>query len=187
MAFQLVALGGEAPLELSDHTVDGGQVLDRAGGEGAVELVQRALGGEAGGALDQVALEFAPEVLLELSELISRQAFVPGIVFGQVGLGLGSQAEGSSYALHVDAEDAGALAAAERGDREPGQISQRVVRPVPERCGDLLAERVEVDVGLLIAALSAGASVMCLASRLGLGGAEEEPVEHELEDSAVVV
>ncbi len=57
---QLVTLGGEATLELGDDPVDGGQVLDRAGGQRAVELVQRALGREARGALDQVALELAP-------------------------------------------------------------------------------------------------------------------------------
>ena len=124
----------------------GREVLDRAGRKRAIEFVERALGREARGALDQVSFELAPEVLLEFSELIAWEAVVARVVRREVGLGLGSEAEGASDSLHVDAEDARAFAAAERGDREPGQVPERGVRAVPERGGDLLAERVEVDV-----------------------------------------
>ena len=72
VALELVPLGGEASLQLRDHSVDGGEVLDRARGERAIELVERALGREARGALDQVSLELTPQVLLEFSQLISR-------------------------------------------------------------------------------------------------------------------
>ena len=46
-ALELVTLRGEAPLELGHHLVHRGEVLDRPGREGAVELVQGALGREA--------------------------------------------------------------------------------------------------------------------------------------------
>ena len=72
-----------------------------------------------------------------------------GVVLGEVGLRLGPQAEGASDALHVDAEDPRALAAAEGGDRQAGQVSQGVVRAVAERGRDLLAQRVEVDVAVV--------------------------------------
>ena len=64
-ASELVALGGQPALELGDDPVDRREVLGRAGGERAVELVQRALGRQGRGALDQVALELAAQVLLE--------------------------------------------------------------------------------------------------------------------------
>jgi hypothetical protein len=60
-----MALGGEATLELGDHSVDRREVLDRPGGERPVELVQGPLGGQGRGALDQAALEFAAQMLLE--------------------------------------------------------------------------------------------------------------------------
>ncbi len=73
---------------------------------------------------------------------------MPGVILGEVGLGLGPQAERAADPLHVDAENARALAAAERRDRQPGQVSHRVIRAVSERRRDLLAERVEVDVAV---------------------------------------
>ena len=81
MAFELMSLRGEAPLQLRDDPMDGREVLDRTGREGAIELVQRTLGREAGRALDQVSFEFASEVLLEFSELVSRYTVVPRVVF----------------------------------------------------------------------------------------------------------
>ena len=80
MAFELMALRGEAPLQLGDDPMDGGEVLNRAARQGAIELVQRALGREAGRALDQVSFKFASEVLLEFSELVSRYTVVPRVV-----------------------------------------------------------------------------------------------------------
>ena len=119
-------------------------------------------------------------------ELVSWKAVVSGVVLGEVGLGLGPEAEGASDALNVDAEDARALAAAEGGDGQAGQVSQRIVRPVSERGRDLLSERVEVDVAVVRSVGARGLGDV-LACGLRLGGAEEEAVEHELEHPSVVV
>ena len=61
------------------------------------------------------------------------------------------------------------------------------VRAVAQRLRDLLAQRVEVDLAPR-SPLAAGLAVLAdlLARRLGLGGAEEEAVEHELEDAPVL-
>ena len=155
---ELVPLGGEPALELGDDAVHGGQVLDRAGGKRAVELGQRPLRRQRGGPLDQPALELAAQVLLEAPQLLARDALAAGIVVGEVGLGLGAQAERAADPLDVDAEHARALAAAERGDRQPGQVAHRGVRAVPERRGDLLAQRVEVDLAVLALAALPGVS-----------------------------
>ena len=119
------------------------------GGKRAVEFVERTLGRQAGRALDQVAFELASEVLLEFSELVSWEAVVSRVVLREVRLGIGPQAEGSPDSLHVDAEDAGALAATEGGDGQAGQVAHRVVGAVSERGGDLLPERVEIDVAVV--------------------------------------
>ena len=68
-AFELVALGGQPALELRHHAMDRGQVLDRPGGQGAVEfgefgpkdLVEEAPGGtnhESGAPLPMIAIGF---------------------------------------------------------------------------------------------------------------------------------
>ena len=62
-------------------------------------------------------------MLLEFSQLIAWEAVVARVIRREIGLGLRSEAEGSADPLHVDAEDARSFAAAERGDREPGQVS----------------------------------------------------------------
>src|SRR5205085_9955857 len=71
---QLVALRGEAALELGDHPVDGREVLDRSTGQRPVELAERPLWGEAGGALDQVPLQLAAQVPLEAAKLLPGRA-----------------------------------------------------------------------------------------------------------------
>ena len=87
------------------------------------------------------------------------EAVAPWVVRWQIGLGLGPESEGSAYPLYVDAEHARTLATAERGDGEPGEIPERVVRPVPERGGDLLSEGVEIYVrGRLTLRAGAGKS-----------------------------
>src|ERR1700727_495676 len=120
---ELVALGREAALELRDDAVHGSEVLDRPGGERAVELGQRALGRQARGPLDQVALELAAQLLLEPAQLVTADTVTPRVALGQVGLWLGSEPECATDALHVDAEHTRALALPERGDREPTQIA----------------------------------------------------------------
>src|SRR5262249_9386183 len=62
-ALELVALRGQPALELRHDLVDLGQVLDRTRRQRTVELVERALGRQTRGALDQIALELAAQVL----------------------------------------------------------------------------------------------------------------------------
>ena len=119
-AFELVALSGQATLELGDDLVYGGQILDGAGPERPVELAQRALGRETRRALNQIAFELAAQVLLELSELGVWQTVVSGVLLWEIGLRLGAETERAPDPLHVDAQDPGALAAAEGGDGQTG-------------------------------------------------------------------
>ena len=145
---QLMALGGQPALELGDDPVHGGEVLDRAARQRPVELVQRALGRQLGRALDQRALELAAQLLLEAAQLLARQALAARVVLGQVGLGLGAQPERAADALHVDAEHARALAAAEGGDGQAGEVAQRRLVAVAQRGGDLLAQGLEVEIAI---------------------------------------
>ena len=145
-ALELVSLGRKPPLELRDDPVDRREVLDRPRRQRPVELGQRALGRQARGPLDQVALELAAELLLEAAQLVAADALAPRIAFGEVRLRLGSQPERTADPLHVDAEHARALALAERRDREPRQIAQRRLVAVAQGGRDLLAQRLEVDV-----------------------------------------
>ena len=119
-------------------------------GSDAVELVKRPLGRQRRRPLDQVALELTAEVLLEAPQLIPRESVTARIVGRQLGLGLGSQPEGAADSLHVDAEDARPLAAPEGGDGQPREVTHRRVGPVAERGGDLLAQGLEVDLGLAL-------------------------------------
>ena len=144
------------------------------------------LGGRLAGPLDQAALQLAAQVLLEAPQLLAGDAVAAGIVGGQVGLGLGAQAQRAADALHVDAEHARALAPAERGDGQPGEVAQLGVRAVPQRGGDLLAQGIEVELQVRAGSLSGRALGDVLARGLGLGGAEEEALEHELEHAAVL-
>ena len=126
---------------------------------------------------------------LEAADLVARQArLVLRAVLLHRPAGLRAQAERAADPLDVDAEHAGALAAAaERGDREPREVAHRGVVAVAIACSDLLAQRVEVD------PLAAGdrrprrrprARSWRSASRLG--GAEEEALEDEVEDAPVL-
>ena len=67
----LVAERRQAALHLRDRAVHGGEVLRRAGRQRPVELGQRARGRQRLGALDQAALELAPQVALEAVELLA--------------------------------------------------------------------------------------------------------------------
>ena len=185
-ALELMALGGEAALELGDDPVHGGEILDRPGRQRAIELGQRALGRQARRALDQAALQLSSEVGLEAAQLLAGDAVAAGIVGRQVGLGLGAQAQRPADPLDVDAEHPRALAPAEGGDGQPGEIAELGVGALLQGGGDLLAERVEVELEVGAGALAGGALGDVLAARLGLGGAEEEALEHQLEDAAVL-
>ena len=177
--------------------MDGGQVLGRAGRQGAVELGQRPRGGQRFGPLDQVAFELAPQVALEAGQLraVDRRPLL-AVLAGR--LVAGGEPERAPDPLHVDADHAGALAAAEGGDRQPRQVAHGVLVAGRHRLADLLAQLVDVD---LVAACLAGALALAaladlapltllgdpVLDRLGLGGAEEVAVEEQLEDAAVVL
>src|SRR5262249_8281700 len=142
-----------------DHAVDGGEVLGGAAGQGAIELVQRARRRQRLRAFDLCALELTSEEGLEAADLLAGQRQLGGgaLALDEVA-GLGAQAERAADALDVDAEHAGALAAAaEGGDRQAGEVSKRRFVAVADRLEDLVAQRVVID------PLGAGAAAGLLA------------------------
>ena len=121
----LVAEGRDPALELGDGAVDAGQVLGGAGRQGPVELGQRPGGRQLAGALDRRPLQLAAQVLLELAHLVGVER---GLLLALGAAAARLQAEAAPDPLHVDADHAGALAAAaEGGDREPGQVAHLAV------------------------------------------------------------
>ena len=183
VAAQLVALRGEPPAQLRHDPVHGGQILDRPARQRAVEVGQRALRRQRLVALDLGALELAPQRLLEAPQLLARDAVAARIVRRQLRLGLGPQAQRPADALDVDAEHAGALALAERRDRQSREVAQVGLRALLERLRDLTAQLVEVDLIATHARLRLG---HLEPYRLYLGGAEEEAVEDQVEDATVL-
>ena len=182
----LVALCGQAPAQLRDDAVHGGEVLQRPAGQRAVELVERPSRGQRLGALDLRAFELAAQQRLEAAQLLAREALAARVGLGQVRLRLGAQADRAPDALHVDADDPRALALApEGGDGQPREVAHRAVVAVAQRGRDLRAQRVEVELTRL-----AGVDPALLADVLAhggrLGGAKEEALEDELEDPAVL-
>ena len=98
--------------------------------------------------------------------------------------GLLAEVERAADPLHVHADHAGGLAlAAERRDREAGEVAHVAVPPGPDRLLDLPLQVLEVDA---VAALEA-LLLETLLDRLRLDRAEEEAVEHELEHAAVLL
>jgi hypothetical protein len=188
----LVALGGEPALELHHHAVHGGEVLQRARRQGAVELVQRPRRRQCLRALDLRALELAAQVLLEAPDLLARERLARrlGLVLLHRAAGLRAQTERAADALHVDAEHARALpAAAEGGDRQPREIAHRRLVALADGAQDLLAQVVEVDplaVHRGPVLLARAGLAHAAAQRLALGGAEEEALEHEVEHPPVL-
>src|SRR4051812_16851359 len=159
--------------------MDRREVLRRAGGQRAVELAQRLGRRQRLRALDQRALELAAQVALELAQLLLRhRRRVLGL------RRLAPQLERSADALHVDPDHARALAlTAERRDREPCEVAHLAVRALAHGLADALAQRIEVErVGAAEALL-----LQAALDRLGLDGAEEEAVEDQLEDTAVLL
>ena len=183
---QLVALRLQPALELGDDAVHGGEVLQRPAGQRAVELVERARGRQRRGALDLAALELLAQQRLEAADGVARQALGARVVGRQVGLGLGAQAERAADALDVDADDARALALApEGGDGQPREVAHQRLLAVAQGLGDLLAQRLEVELGAL--GVHPAALGDPLAHGRHLGGAEEEAVEDEVEDPPVLL
>jgi hypothetical protein len=174
--------------------VDGGEILGRAGGEGAVELGQRPRGGQRLGPLDQVAFQFAPQVALEAGQLVAVDRRPVLATLGRR-LGAGAEPERAADPLHVDADHAGALLAAEGGDRQAGEVAQRVLVALLHRVADQLAQLVAVEaIGEVAARLGALVDLVVggplgdpLLDRGGLGGAEEVAVEEQLEGASVVL
>src|SRR5205807_1316558 len=77
------------------------------------------------------------------------------VVLGQLGLRLDAQSQCPADPLDVDAEDTGALALAERRDRQPREVAHRAVRAVAQRRRDLLPQRLEVDLRVALPATAA--------------------------------
>ena len=121
----------------------GGEVLQRPGRQRAVELVQRPRRRQRLRALDLRALELAPQQLLEAPDLVAgERRRRRGVGLARRAAGLRAQPERAADALDVDAEHAGALAAAaERGDREPGEVAHRGLVAVADRLPHQLAQR----------------------------------------------
>ena len=143
------------------------------------------LGGRGSRALDQ-ALSSSRRRCCS-SVLVGPDVAARGSSSGRSGWGSGLVGRGRGVCVDVRRQ----------GHRSPRRGRTRISpggREVPERgvdldlqrCGDLLAERVEID---LVVCLSVG---LCdapfgdaAASGLGLGGAEEEALEHEIEHAAI--
>jgi hypothetical protein len=124
-------------------------------------------------------------VVLEAAQLVAGDAVAAGIVGRQVGLGLGAQPQRPADALDVDPEHPRTLAPSEGRDGQPREVPHGRVGAVAEGRGDLPAQLVEVELQRL-PALTRGRLGDLPPGRLGLGGAEEEALEHELEGMAVV-
>ena len=141
----------------------GGEVLGRAGRQGAVELGQGAGGGQGLGALDQVAFELAAQVALEPGQLgaVDRRQLLAVLARRLLA---GGEAERAADPLHVDPDHARALAAAEGGDRQPRQVAQPVLVAGRHRLADLLAQLVDVD-PLALAALALARPSLALGDR----------------------
>ena len=106
-----LALGRQPPLELGDDPVHGGEVLERAARQRAVELVQRPRRRQLPRALDQRRARARGAAAARSGAAASRGSAVAArVVLGQVGLRLGAQAERAADPLHVDADHARALA-----------------------------------------------------------------------------
>ena len=152
----LVAERRQPALHLRDGAVDGGEVLGRVGRQGAVELGQRARGRQRLGPLDQVAFEFAAQVALEAGQLVAVERRPLLARLGRR-LGAGAEPEAAADPLHVDADHAGALLAAEGGDRQARQVAQRVLVAGFHRVADQFAQLVVVEALGVAGRLLAGA------------------------------
>ena len=97
-----------------------------------------------------------------------------------------AQLQGAADALHVDADDARALALAPEGrDGQAGEVAQRGVVALAYGLGDALAQLREVDLRATGVELGVLLGDVVL-ERLGLGRTKEEALEDEVEDAAVL-
>ncbi len=190
----LVAERRQPALQLGDRAVHRGEVLGRAGRQRAVELGQRARGRQLAGPLDQPALELAAQVGLEAANAVAIELDLLAGPVAALGLRARGQAERPADPLDVDADDAGALAAAaERGDREGGEVAHlRRRSPRRSRGGSPRGARRGRGARRRRArprwARVPLAGLARLArDRLQLGGAEEPAVEDQLEQPPVVL
>ena len=122
--------------------MDLGQVLQRSARQRAIEVVQRFGRGQALGALDQAALQFAPQHRLEAADVVAvERVGVAGLLARLL-----TQLQRSPDPLHVDADHAGALAlAAESRDRQARQVAHLAVGAGPDRLLNPLPQVLEVD------------------------------------------
>ena len=148
VAARLVALGGEPALELRDDAVDRGEVLRGAGRQRAVELVERARRAAAPACARSArarARAAGSASKRRIWSRVSGNSCARALALDEAAR-LGAQPERAADPLDVDAEHAGALAAAaEGGDRQPREVAQRGLVAVADGLEDLLAQRVVVD------------------------------------------
>jgi hypothetical protein len=114
---------------------------------------------------------------------------VARVIVGVLGLGLAAQTEQAPHPLHVDADHAGVVAgAAERRQREPREVAHASLVALGQRLRDLRAQLLEVDRrgGVLAPAGGAAGLADSDLERGRLGGAEEEALEDQIEDAAVL-
>ena len=166
--------------------MDGGEVLRGARRQRTIELGQRPSRGQLLGALDQRSLQLASQVALELPQAVAIQRRRLLLTLGDGWRWLTRlQPERAPDPLHVDTDDARPLAlATEGGDREPSEVAHLGVRAFGDRPADDLSKLVEVEpVTALEAALSLADPAL---EGLTLRCSEEEAVEDQLEDAAIV-
>ena len=96
----LAPLRGEAALELCDHPVHCAEVLCGARGERPVELTQRLGRRQRLRALDQLPLELAPHVALELLKALAGNGL--RILFRRGTLGPQPQRPADALYVHAD-------------------------------------------------------------------------------------
>jgi hypothetical protein len=175
----LVAECREAALQLRHRTVNRGEVLCRAGRQGAIQLGERPGRRQLLGALDQRPLELATQVLLEAVDLIAIESGLLGAA------PLSLEAQRSANALHVNADHARPLASTtERGDGKPREVAHLPVAALGDCLAHGLAQLVQVQAAAaVVPPILADAPF----ERLRLAGAEEEAIEEELEDAAVLL
>src|SRR5262249_34486389 len=126
-------------------------------------------------------LEFAPQVALELADVLRVERLLIALVASPASL----QTQSAPDPLYVDADHPGALSpASEGGHREPGEVAHLAVVALSDRPADRLPELVEIDpVARPFKALVLDPPLECL----GLRRSEEVAVEEQLEDTAVLL
>ena len=177
----LVAERREAPLQLRDRAVHRGEVLGRAGRQCPIELGERPRRRQLLGPLDQRPLELTPQVALELLDLLAVDR--SPLLVGVAGRRPGGRGCGGSAARRRRPRPSPRPGARRRRSRAARGRASRRRCPRRSPGGSPRAARR----GRAARRPRNGAARRAALERLGLGGAEEEAVEEQLEDAAVLL